>query len=214
MVSRLPLELVDIVCEYDARFVLGGKLTWQRLNKERLFENPHPAAIKWILSQPLGFIKWNHLGCNTNQDAVECVLRWCPSAIGCENSNETATEFVLARGRSGAALSKNNNPLAIGYLLAHPNEIDWEEFVVHDDDRIADFLRDGGPKLHISVRIRSHNSRLLMEALNELENVDGLTRLLVMPNLCGNSCDIAVDWLLAPPMQLIICALHVTQMTG
>jgi len=42
--------------------------------------------------------------------------------------------------RMGHELSKNTHPAVIGYLLAHPELIDYESFCVHSDERAVDYI--------------------------------------------------------------------------
>jgi hypothetical protein len=195
MVSQLPIELIDIICEYDARYVLEGKLTWQMLDKEKIYENPHPAAIEWILSQPLVSISWVRLGHNTHPDAVNLMLtHQHGDMISCDNCNDEAVAYILAHPRLiDFRLSANSHPLAISHLLAHPSKIDWEEFIEHDDARIT----DPPPYMPTYVTVRSHNTAILARAIKELEQLGDNEREYCICALCRNDHPMAINWLLA-----------------
>jgi hypothetical protein len=46
----------------------------------------------------------------------------------------------FSKANLGYQLSKNPHPTAISYLLAHPEEIDYETFCLHNDDRAVQYI--------------------------------------------------------------------------
>lgn len=59
-------------------------------------------------------------------------------------ANPSATPIIFhpafSQKKLGHQLSKNSHPAAISYLLAHPKEIDYDTFCLHNDDRAVQYI--------------------------------------------------------------------------
>jgi hypothetical protein len=201
----LPIELIDIVEEYDDGFMLRGNLSRDMLNCQCVCENTHSAAIEWIRHN----VDKNNLGClgcvNDNE-LVQLALSHVNIGELAGNPCDVATEYVLSRMGNNVPenLSKNGNPKAIDFLLAHPNSINWDEFINHPDDRIVDtFMKL--PCLYPEFICMSQNEELAEWAVKQLDS-----ELRANPNwyfvgsdiLSKNGHPTIVKWFLDHPSQL------------
>jgi hypothetical protein len=198
-----PIELVDLCGEFGCtKYVLKFGVTWDMLDESFLCENPHPAAVEWMLAHPQR-IDLKHAGRNTDETITQMICEKYPLNVW--EGNPTAAQFILDHmpfRRFTWELSINPSPLTIEYLLKNRNLIYWKYFIVHNDPRIAEIVMNDWDKMDLMDLVFSHDDRVVKRVLEKCDRVERSAQwyddnLCALNFLCENNHPLVVDWLVA-----------------
>ena len=211
---HLPIELIDVIGEYDDHTQLRGHLKWHLLDKQQLCLNEHPAAVRFLLSHTK-YIDWDFARCNQNDDMVKTVLKSKPTTLWYGNRSDIAVAYIMNHLDSANYddLSCNGNTQIVDYLFNHQDKIVWTSFMQHDDTRMGKLFVDC--KMHAAAcdMVTSQNGVILSLALSECDNIITKPQIdrtqdedQALWDLNSNSHPLAVEWLFAHPYEILSSA--------